>query len=545
MRKLVVAVLIVAVLAAAVFTAAALSLNRIIARNHDRILQRAVAALGRSVVVDSITVSLWGGIGIQLNNLRIADDTRFSTADFVRANALTARARLWPLLHGTLKVGRIDLTQPEIHLIRDTSGQWNYATLKPLQPGAPPTALAAPGIMRVAATTISTRETLPLLVSHATVNDGTLIVEDRSQSPARTTRLSHTDLALRDVSPTTPIRFSIDAALQAEARNIHASGTVGPLSNRTAIPLELDGQFGPFGPRAIRIEEAHLKATITPASVRASQIDGRAFDGSFALTGEYPLRPGGTFALDGQFKDIAIAKALQLTMQDAEKRIDGAGRLNVDLRGTGNSGDSIQRTLNGTVTADVHQGVIKDFNLVDEVLGRITGLPGIDRLLSSNVKPKYAKLFAEPDTRFETLHGTFHVADQRIQTDDLATIAADYGMRATGWIGFDRQTDLSGRLLMSKAFSTDVVSDVKEAKYLLDNNAQLAVPFRLKGKIGEAKPQPDADYLIDALTRAVTRGGAKDLLEKLFGGKHSPKATPQAEDAGKALERGLRDLLGH
>jgi len=47
MRKLALVVLIVVVFAAALLAAAALSLNRIIARNHDRILQQAVAALGR------------------------------------------------------------------------------------------------------------------------------------------------------------------------------------------------------------------------------------------------------------------------------------------------------------------------------------------------------------------------------------------------------------------------------------------------------------------------------------------------------------------
>ncbi|MFI5365630.1 MAG: AsmA family protein [Candidatus Binatia bacterium] len=546
MRKLALGVLTVAVLAAALLAAAALSLNRIIARNHNQILERAQAALGRPVTVGTITVSLWGGLGIQLNNLRIADDPRFSAAEFVSAAALAARARLWPLLHGVLEIGRIDLTRPEIHLIRDTSGQWNYATLKPTQPDAqPPAAMTAPAIVRVAAVTMTAPEALPLLVSQATIDDGTLVIDDRSQNPARTTRVTHIDLALRDISQTTPIRFNLDAALQAEARNIHTTGTVGPLADRSAIPFQLDGALGPLGPQAVRIDELHVKTTITPDSVRASQINGRAFDGSFKLTGQYPLRPSGEFALDGQLKDIALAKVLEITMQDAAKRIEGAGQLAVNLRGTGSGSEAIQRSLTGTVVADVHRGVIKDFNLVDQVLGHITGLPGIDRLISSNVKPKYAKLFAAPDTQFDTLHGSFRIADQRIQTDDLAVVATDYGVGATGWIGFDRQLDVAGRLLMSKAFSTDVVADVKEAKYFLDADGQLAVPFRLRGKIGEAKPQADSDYLIDALTRAVTHGGANDLLEKLFGGKqHSPKATPGGEPPGKTLEQSLRDLLG-
>jgi hypothetical protein len=96
--------------------------------------------------------------------------------------------------------------------------------------------------------------------------------------------------------------------------------------------------------------------------------------------------------------------------------------------------------------------------------------------------------------------------------------------------------------LMSRQFSDDVVADVKEAKYLLDEHGQLAVPYRLRGKLGQAKPRPDSDYLIGLLTRAASRGAVKDLLNSLLGSKH--RGQPTAADPRNQVEQTLRELLG-
>ncbi len=299
MRRFLIVLTIVVVAAAALLAGAALSLNRVIARNRDRIVHRAEAALGRAVSVRQITVSLWGGVGIRLEDVRIAADRGISDSDFARAAAVTAQIDFWPLLRGQA-----------------------YAT------------------------------------------------------------------------------------------------------------------------------------------------------------------------------------------------------------------------------ADVHDGTLAGFNVPAEVLGRATGLPGIGDLISARVKPKYARLFSEPTTRFEQLHASLRIANRRIQVDELVLAAADYGVRAHGWITLDRNADLSGTLLMSNQFSGDVAADVKEVKYMLDENGQLAVPFRLRGKIGEAKPEPDTRRLTEMLTRALTRGGAKRLLDQLLGGKRRVQRPPESGQPRDSLDDSVRDPFG-
>jgi len=538
MRILAAAAVAVLLTAAIVLAIGMRFLNRMIISQRTAILQRAEQTLGRKIAVDNIAGTLWSGLGIRFEHAHVADDPRFSDADFASAMAVTARPRLWPLLHGRFEISRVDVTQPEIRLLRDENGQWNCATLG--QTNAPAAASPAPpaGDAPPAA-----HPALPSYLARAQITDGTVIIIDRTHTPPYTTRLTGVALSLNDISDLAPIRVTLDAALDADVANVHIDGRVGPLRERDAIPFEFDAKLGPLGPQNVVIDALHVTAVVTPDAVQASQLSGRAFGGTFALAARYPLRADGPITLKGDLSEVDIAKALQLGLVDAAQRITGAAHLDVDLQAIGNSGDAIEATLAGIVAADVQRGALKDFNLVNEVLGHATGLPAIGKLLSDRIRPKYARLFADDTTRFETFRGTFHIAERRVRTEDLVVIATDYGVRAGGSLSFDRDVDLRGTLIMSKHFSDDLAADITAAKYAMDQRGELALPFRMRGRLGHAKPAPDLESLAGTLRQALTHGAAKDFLGRLLGGKHK-QPTPGVNEPRDLLERGLHDLLG-
>jgi uncharacterized protein YhdP len=537
MRKLIIGLGVLGVIIALLSATFVVFANRFIASHREEILKTAANTLGRQVTVDSLSVSLWGGIGIRLREVHIADDPRFSDAPFLQAEAASLHVRLWPLLDRRFVLASIDLDRPQVHLIRDTAGKWNYETLKPACSGAACTASVSPAIVRVAVSTPPTTSPVSaLVVNRASIEDGTVLLDDRSEQPPRSVRAAHIDLRLRNIGVREPIALELDMALGRDAHNIHLHGTVGPLEGMPAIPISIDGTLGPLGPRDVSIDEVHVRAAATQADVRASELNGRAFDGSFALTGQYSFR-GGEVVLKGELKRINLARLLDVSGREAPQ-IDGAADVAINLHGPTASAD----LLSGRIVTDIHDGVIKDFNLVNEVLGHVSGLPNIGTLISANVKPKYGRLFTDTQTRFDTLHGTFDLGDRRLATNDLVVTATDYGVRASGWVDFTRNADIAGTLVMSKRFSTDVAADVKEVKYVLDDNGQLAVPFRLRGKLGHAKPKPDSDYLINMAARALGRGAAKDLLEKFLGGKDAKQKDGASQDS---LEKSLRNLFGH
>lgn len=528
-----------AVIAVIFVIAAALSLNRIIDNNRDRVLAQAGSALGRQVAAGRIVVSLWGGFGARVDNLRISDDPRFGDADFIEAAAAVAVVEIWPLLHGQLRIRRVDLEDPHIRLIREPSGRWNYASI------GPSGTTAAPESPQPAPAPEAARARLPFALAAAQIENGWVSVTDRTQNPTYTTTIQQVRLTLSDLSATTPMSFDLQAAVSEDVRNVRMHGVVGPLADPSAIPLRLDGSLGPLGPQKLRIETLHLDATVTPAAVQVAHLDGQAFDGTFQLAGQLPLQSDAAMRLRGELTNIAIARVLALFSADTSRRVSGHGQVRIDVRATGGSADAVRSTLAGEVAADLRDATIKDFNIVREVLGRGSRLPVIGDLISLGVKPQYEQMAATPDTRFQTFRATFNIADETLHTDDLVIEASDFGVRASGSISFSQEADLTGVLAMSQAFSSQVAGDVREAKYVLDDQGRLALPFRLRGKLGVAKPQPDTNALVARLGQRLASRGAKNLLMDLLEGAAQPAATPPAGQPPSGIERGLRRLFGH
>jgi AsmA protein len=90
--------------------------------------QKASAALGRKVEVGNLSLSLFGG-GLGADNLSIADDPKFSTAPFLTAKSVKVGVEMMPLIFSkTLVVNDVTIDSPQVTLIRNPGGDWNYSS---------------------------------------------------------------------------------------------------------------------------------------------------------------------------------------------------------------------------------------------------------------------------------------------------------------------------------------------------------------------------------------------------------------------------------
>ena len=211
---------------------ALINLNRLIASNKEQILQQVEQTLGREVEVEEIGVTVWGGIGARLTQFRIADDPAFSAEAFVRADDLQVNVALWPLLSQEVQVRRLILRKPQIQLIRDEQGQFNFTSLAQTETNTPEeTAQKSEG---------ASSPPLLLLVALLDIQDGDIRYIDRQAGTDF--RVAQLDLQAHDVSLDEPVHVELDAAVLSDQQNIAVdvrAGPVGPgLDNVTAIPLE-------------------------------------------------------------------------------------------------------------------------------------------------------------------------------------------------------------------------------------------------------------------------------------------------------------------
>lgn len=86
-------------------------------------------SLGRPVQVGAMSLSLreWA---FAAQDIRIGEDPAFAKEPFVAADRLSVQVALWPLLsRRDLQVKRLDLQHPNIRLLQNKRGRWNFESL--------------------------------------------------------------------------------------------------------------------------------------------------------------------------------------------------------------------------------------------------------------------------------------------------------------------------------------------------------------------------------------------------------------------------------
>jgi hypothetical protein len=81
------------------------------------------------VTVGNLSLSLLSG-GVRADQLSIADDSKFSNAPFIKAKSLKVGVELMPLIFSKqLNVTEVVIDEPEIALLRNQAGVWNFSSL--------------------------------------------------------------------------------------------------------------------------------------------------------------------------------------------------------------------------------------------------------------------------------------------------------------------------------------------------------------------------------------------------------------------------------
>jgi len=97
-------------------------------------------ALGRQVTVGDLGLSLLSG-SVSAGELDIADDPAFNRAPFLHAKSLKLAVAWRPLLFSRkLRVTGLAIDEPQIILLQNAAGDWNFATLGGKPAGPPPPA---------------------------------------------------------------------------------------------------------------------------------------------------------------------------------------------------------------------------------------------------------------------------------------------------------------------------------------------------------------------------------------------------------------------
>jgi hypothetical protein len=216
-----------------------------------------------------------GGI-ITLKDLSIGDGQPREHGLLVKAREVLLHCRIIPLLSKKIIIEQITLREPYFSLVRNESGQFNFAA-----PAGPRSEQENPGIADNAG--VASGPALNLNIRSLAFEDGTLVFTDRfkrSPQPLETT-VKHINGSFSDISPVSPFDLNLTAEMVSRAPSVlRIKAVIDPV--RTAVtsdvkltPFDISGVAPYLPPLPFSITRGSCSMDLTLALNRALDVSSR------------------------------------------------------------------------------------------------------------------------------------------------------------------------------------------------------------------------------------------------------------------------------
>jgi AsmA protein len=495
--------------------------------------EKASQALGRQVQLGGLSLSLITG-SLSAENLSIGDDPKFSTSPFLTAKSLKVGVEILPLIFSkTLKVTGITIENPEVLLLHNSAGQWNYSTLG----GA-----AAKSQQAQAAQASSSAAPADLSVEKFTLEDGRITVGSTTNQKRST--YDHVNVVASNFSMTSkfPVTVSadlpsggkfkldgtaglidqtdasltpIDAKLEVNSLDLGSTGFVDAragLGGILDLTANLSSQNGEAETKGnIKISKALFIAGGSPAGVPVTvdfdtKYDLRKNAGvlnpSTVKIGNAAAHLNGTYQSAGEETVVNIkVDAKDMPAKDLESFLPAlginlpkgaslqAGTLNSDLNLAGPVGKLVT-----TGNVGLFNGVLAGFDLGSKMSG-VASLAGI----------KSGK-----DLQIEKLTSNLRMAPDGLKADNFIAVLPGVGnLSGAGTIDSKNDLDFKMAATLTSALG-DVASPVSSVGGMLGKatgggggcKSGTTVPFQIKGTTADPKFIPDVGGLAAGMLKS-------------------------------------------
>jgi uncharacterized protein involved in outer membrane biogenesis len=85
------------------------------------------ARLGRPIEVASLDLSIWGGLGLELEGVRVGNPEGITGPDLLSADRVDLKLQIMPLISGDFRIDRLIIDAPIVQMTKSASGEVNYA----------------------------------------------------------------------------------------------------------------------------------------------------------------------------------------------------------------------------------------------------------------------------------------------------------------------------------------------------------------------------------------------------------------------------------
>lgn len=435
-------------------------------------------ALGRTVQIGNIKLSIFSG-GVVVSDVSISDDPAFSKSPFLTAKELTVGVELMPLIFSKeLKVDSITVTNPEVSLVRNSAGVWNYSSMggsskaaaKPASDGASKSSASGLSVQKIEITngkiTVSTVGSKAKPLVYQDVNLSASDLSYTTQFPFKLSAKDPSNGAVKVEGKAGPIDQAdasltpMDAKIDVQHLDLGASGGFLSPSSGIGGVVDFNGTLTSDGKQmsskgTVKTTKLKLSATGSPSTVPVN-VD---YDADYQLkaqtgvlkqgdihVGKALARLNGGFNVAGETATIqmkmngqampvpdleGVLPAVGVTLPSGASLKTGSLDANLAL-----SGPVDKLVITGPI--NLTNGTIAGFSVASKLgaLGSFAGLGGGSKSSDTVIQSLSTNVRVEPA-------GT-HAQDLKVVVQGIGTITGDANVAAGGQLNCKMVAHLAG-----------------------------------------------------------------------------------------------------
>jgi AsmA protein len=485
----------------------------------------AESALGRKVAIGNIRLALFSG-GVSVEDIAISEDPKFGSSSFLTAKSVAVGVEMMPLIFSRqLHVTGVTIDQPEVTLLRATSGEWNFSTL------------GAKGAASPAGSSSSSGSAANVSVQKIEIKNGKLTVGQAS-SNAKRHEYDQMNLTASDLSYTSQFPFQFSATTQGNG-SIKLTGKAGPLNQTDAaqtpveasveirsLDLTLTGFSDPssgiagvldfVGTLSSDGQQVNSKGKITASKLKlvpggspAGQPIQVDYDTNYGLKSQTgSLKQGDVHIgkaiahLTGAFNNSGVTPSVAMKLTGADMP---ASDLESVLPAVGvalPSGASLKEgamnadlAINGSVDKLVTTGPVKLSN------GK---LAGFDLGAKMGALSSFAGIPKGTDTVIETFSSNLRVAPEGIRADNLNLVVPAIGsMTGSGTVGTDQA--LNFEMVAHLSASNSPMGNIASLTSAVggQKGSGAGIPFKIQGTTSKPEFIPEVGAMAGSLVKGA------------------------------------------
>ncbi len=547
-------------------------------RYRPMIQEKLEQALGRPVGMERIFLGWEGGLALKIDGLNL-NQSKTSKNSFLNIRSVAVRVSLMPLLRHEVQVSSVIIDNPEITLTRSPSGRILELSEQPVSSSE--VSSPAPGKDTPAE---GSSAALAFLVESVKIKNGRLHFVDQNPASYSDIDIRQIEAVVSDISPLKPLHFDARASIFGTRQNFSAEGQAGYDVRENGVFLEnfsasmeladvdagkllasfpalqevglaqgmaghldfkierfkmvsgkirdLEGDFhigqGTLKTARMPIPASNLDANVNFNADRIilQNLSGNLGTGKFELAGQTEL----TMPLyQTQFQvSVSGMEFSELTpppARSSEPYLTGKAGLNLKAAAQGNGAPLITQTVSGNGMLQMDGLVLKNMNVLREILKKLSVVPAIGQSLEKHLPENYNERLRSDDTSFEPIQAPILI-QQGIIFFDHALIQSDsLSVLASGRAGINGSVQMNAIVTLDSDLSAALIRGIQELQYLTDPQGRLQIPL-VQAQGPKFSLIPDIPYIASKL--AVGKG--RDVLTQLIQ-KKTGTADPNAPAA--------------